>query len=62
MKTVTITEDDVRAALGPISGYSPLANDLIRQLFGFQREPSKLEQRVAALEKRMKIFAPRRTK
>ena len=31
MKTVTITEDDVRAALGPISGYSPLANDLIRQ-------------------------------
>ena len=52
MKTITVTEDDIRSALGPISGYSPLANELVRHLFGYRREPSELDLRVLTLEKK----------
>ena len=47
MKTITVTEQQIRVALRG-SGRSPLADDLIERLFG--SKPHPLEERVNALE------------
>lgn len=61
--TVTVTEQDVREALGSPSGYSPLADRLIYNLFGHQFEKTiSLENRMSAMEKKIKALSKRKNK
>jgi hypothetical protein len=61
MKTIKVTEQDIRDALG-VSGYSPLANRLIFILFDGKREKSHVEERLEALEKKIQFFVKRKPK
>jgi hypothetical protein len=56
MKTITITEQDVREALGPVTAYSPLGNALIFRLFINAKSIStnSFEKRIDALEKEIR--------
>lgn len=48
--TITITEDQLRAALG-VSGRSPLADDLVMTLFNPAEKARTLGERVRVLER-----------
>lgn len=55
MRKILVTEDDVRDALGPVTAYSPLANALIRTLFGrTNKSAAEFDARLTTLEKQIK--------
>lgn len=61
-KKITVTEADIREALGPVTAYSPLGNDLVWKLFGSRHKPTPFETRLANLEKRVERLSKRKSK
>jgi hypothetical protein len=62
MKTITVTERQVREALGPVTAYSPLGNQLIFSLFRCSCPESPMEKRIRDLEHKVKALSKRKTK
>ncbi len=59
MKKIMVTEEDVRAALGPRTAYSPLGNRLIRRLFSKTEEKETIDNRLDMLERQVRLLIKR---
>lgn len=55
MKKVLITEQDLRDAFGVMSAHSPLADRVVDRLFWGNRGFEEIENRLGAIEKKLKI-------